>query len=52
MPRTLAVSFPMPVLAPVTMMTLSVRSGMSWTSKVGLEGKASYIQDLSAFMTD
>lgn len=49
--RTLAVSLPMPVLAPVTRMTLPERSGMSWTSKVGLEGKASLIQATSPFMT-
>jgi hypothetical protein len=51
MARTLAVSFPMPVLAPVNTTTLPVRSGMSCTRNVGLEGKAWLNQDPSPLMT-
>ena len=50
MVHTLTVSLPMPVFAPVTMMTLPVRSGMSCVLKVCVKGKASQSHVLSACM--
>ena len=43
--HTLAVSFPRPVLAPVTIMTFPDKSGMSVTAYLGLGGKDSESMD-------